>query len=87
MTETSNCEWLIYIVRCSDNSLYTGITTDIKRRLDQHNKGKGAAYTRSRRPVKLIYQEAFEDRSSVSRREAEIKKLTRKEKELLVKGL
>ena len=78
-------KWFVYIVRCSNNSLYTGITTDIERRIDQHNKGKGAAYTRSHRPVVLVYQEPAKNRSMASRRESELKQLSKVAKELLVK--
>ena len=77
--------WKVYIVECSDGSYYTGITTDTKRRLLEHNYSfKSAKYTRSRRPVKLIYEEASHDRSSASKREYEIKKMKRKQKILLV---
>ena len=73
--------YYIYIVRCSDNTLYTGITTDVKRRVEEHNNSeKGAKYTKLRRPVSLVYSEASQDRSSASKREYVIKKLTRKEK-------
>ena len=67
--------YFVYILQCADDTLYTGIATDIDRRLDEHNGSeKGAKYTRSRRPVTLVYSEAFPDRSSASRREYEIKK-------------
>ncbi|NNE38812.1 MAG: GIY-YIG nuclease family protein [Gammaproteobacteria bacterium] len=79
--------WFVYIVRCSNDSLYTGITTDIERRMKQHNAGKGAAYTRSHRPVELVYQEDVTSRSEASIRESELKKLTKQEKELLVNQL
>ena len=73
--------YFIYILKCSDDTLYTGITTDIKRRVDEHNNSvKGAKYTKLRRPVALVYSEESEDRSSASKREYAIKKLTRKEK-------
>ena len=73
--------YYVYILECSDNTLYTGITTDISRRVDEHNSSKkGAKYTKLRRPVKLVYSEESEDRSSASKREYAIKKLTRKEK-------
>jgi putative endonuclease len=80
-------DWKVYILRCSDNSLYTGITRDINRRIDEHNSNDrlASAYTRARRPVKLAYHEFHENRSSASKREAEIKKLTKIEKEKLVK--
>ena len=77
--------WKVYIVECADGTYYTGITTDIKRRLLEHNFSfKSAKYTRSRRPVKLVYEEASHDRSSASKREYEIKKMKRKQKMLLV---
>jgi len=79
--------YYLYIVRCSDETLYTGITTDLSRRIDEHNsETKGAKYTRSRRPVSLVYQEEYEDRSSASKREYEVKKLSRKKKLLLIKS-
>ena len=79
-------DWTVYILRCSDNSLYTGITRDLNRRLSEHNHNDrlASAYTRSRRPVKLVYQEAYPDRSSASKREATIKKLSRVEKEEMI---
>ncbi|WP_440874722.1 GIY-YIG nuclease family protein [Thalassotalea sp. PLHSN55] len=82
----SNC-WSIYLLRCADNSLYAGITTDIDRRLNEHNHSNrlGAKYTRVRRPVTLAYLEQASDRSSASQREYQLKKLTKKEKEALVK--
>ena len=73
--------WFVYTVRCSDGSLYTGITTDLKRRLAQHNAGKGGAYTRSRRPVKVVFQERRVTRGAALRREAEIKRWSRAQKE------
>jgi len=74
-------EWHLYIVECSDKSLYTGITTDLERRVLEHNtSNKGSKYTRTRRPVKLVYNETHIDRSSSSKRESEIKKLSRGDK-------
>ncbi len=80
-------DWTVYILRCSDNSLYTGITRDLNRRLNEHNHDNrlAAAYTRARRPVTLMYQEAHLDRSSASKRESVIKKMTKAEKEKLIK--
>ena len=69
-----------YIVKCCDNTLYTGWTTDLDRRIEAHNSGKGAKYTRSRRPVELIYAERFDTKQEAMRREWEIKQLSRKEK-------
>lgn len=78
--------WFLYIVQCSDQSLYTGITTDITRRLKEHNSSKkGAFYTRNKTPVKLVYQESMPDRSQALKRECEIKKLTRKQKLGIIK--
>ena len=76
----------IYILRCADGTLYTGSTTDLSRRLAAHNAGKGAKYTRSRRPVVMVYHEELESWSAALRREAAIKKLTRKEKLGLIEG-
>ncbi len=74
-------EYFVYIVKCSDETLYTGIATDIHRRLDEHNNSsKGAKYTRVRRPVELVYFEVCEDRSSATKREYFIKKLSKKKK-------
>ena len=73
--------YYVYILKCSDNTLYTGITTDLKRRLKEHNESdKGAKYTRVRRPLELVYSEYSENRSSASKREYEIKKLSRDNK-------
>ncbi|MBR1845224.1 MAG: GIY-YIG nuclease family protein [Oscillospiraceae bacterium] len=76
----------VYILRCADGTLYTGSTTDLDRRLAVHNSGKGAKYTRSRRPVELIYHEELESWSAALRREAAIKKLTRGEKLRLIES-
>ena len=77
--------WYIYIVRCSDNTLYTGITTNLERRLLEHNFGpKGARYTRSRRPVALVYREQVASRSAATSREFSIKKLSSSQKSQLV---
>lgn len=72
--------WFVYIIECSDGTLYTGITTDINRRLLQHNSGKGAKYTKNRRPVKLRALFEAENRSEASKEEYRIKQLSRKEK-------
>jgi len=78
--------WFVYILRCADDTLYTGIAKDVKSRLDQHNNDnvKGAKYTRARRPVELVYSEACDSRSSASKREYAVKKLSRAEKLLLI---
>ena len=78
--------WFVYIARCSDGSLYTGVTTDPDRRESVHNAGRGAAYTRSRRPVRLVYRESARDRGAALRREAAIKRLARARKEQMVTG-
>ena len=72
--------WHLYVVKCRDDSLYTGITTDISRRLSEHNAKKGAFYTQNKTPVKLVYQEDMANQSEARRREAAIKRLTRREK-------
>ncbi len=78
--------YYIYILECSDNSLYTGITTDLERRISEHNTSDlWAKYTRVRRPVKLVYFEEMENRSLASKREIEIKKMTKKQKLELIK--
>lgn len=76
-SSTNVQNWFVYIVQCSDNTLYTGITTNLTRRLNEHNgTKKGAKYTRYRQPVKIVYQEEYETRSKASIREAEIKKMS-----------
>lgn len=78
-------EWFVYIIQASDGSLYTGITTDIGRRWQQHLTGKGGArYFRARDPKRLMYLQGGYSRQSASRREAEIKKLTRRQKQFLM---
>lgn len=76
--------WQVYIIRCSDNSLYTGITTDMQRRFRQHTEGSGAKYFRGRQPLQVVYLEANHSRSSASKRESGIKALKRADKELLI---
>ena len=76
--------WHVYIILCSDDTLYTGITTDIERRMRQHADGTGAKYFRGRQPKELLYLEGGHDRSSASKRELTIKSLKRPEKQLLV---
>ena len=78
-------QWYLYILRCKDNTLYTGITTDVEKRLEAHRSGKGAKYTRGRAPLELVYQESCGSHSNALKREAEIKKLPRTAKEMLVK--
>lgn len=78
--------WFVYIALCADKSLYTGITTDVKRRFEEHKKGTGAKYTKAKHITKIVYQEKKRNRSSALKREAQIKKLTRSEKlELIAK--
>ncbi len=77
----------LYILECADKTLYTGITTDLKRRVFEHNSSAlGAKYTSARRPVALVYSRRFKNRSNASRAEAQIKKLTRLEKIALIKN-
>ena len=79
--------WKVYIVECADGTYYTGITTDVSRRILEHNYSfKSAKYTRSRRPVKLVYEEDTQNRSTASKRERQIKKMKRKEKTILIKS-
>ena len=79
-------EWFVYILKCADGSLYTGITTDVERRVIEHNSSKlGAKYTRGRRPVELVYQESLVNRALASKREYQLKRLTRIQKENLIK--
>ena len=72
--------WYVYIVRCRTGQLYTGISLDVKRRVEEHNRGQGARFTKTRRPVLLVYQETCRDRPSAMRREIEIKRMTRRQK-------
>ena len=76
--------WFVYLMECADGTLYAGATTDPARREREHNAGAGAKYTRARRPVCLVYQEACPDKSSALRREAALKRLTRAEKQALI---
>ncbi len=80
--------YYVYILKCADGTYYTGITTDPKRRLAEHNRGVAAKYTHppSRRPVELVYREEAEDRAAASRREYAIKQLSRNQKEALIKS-
>jgi len=76
--------WYVYILRCSDGSLYTGITNDLDARVSAHNSGSGAKYTSSRRPVILAYHEAAESKEAALKRELEIKRWSKKKKEELI---
>ncbi len=78
--------WYLYMLRCSDGSIYTGITNNVESRVKEHNQGYGAEYTEQRRPVSLIYQETHPDQSSARRREEQIKRWGRKKKENLALG-
>jgi putative endonuclease len=80
--------WFVYILHCKDNTLYTGVCTDLERRLNEHNNcnKKGARYTRPRRPVTMVYREDCDDRSAACKREWAIKKLTRQQKVSLIGG-
>ncbi len=75
--KSQNNTWTCYLLECADHTLYCGITNDLNKRIAAHNAGEGAKYTRSRLPVKLVYQEACSDRSAASKREREIKALPR----------
>ena len=77
--------WFVYMLRCRDSSIYTGITNNLDNRIETHMSGNGSKYLRGRLPVELIYKEDFLNRSSASKREIELKKLKKKEKELLIK--
>jgi putative endonuclease len=79
--------WTVYILRCKDRTLYTGITKDLKRRVKQHNDGKASKYTQSRRPVNVVYKEKKMGRANALVREAEIKQYSKGKKELLVSTL
>ena len=76
--------WIVYILRCADGTLYTGITNDLERRVAEHEAGQGAKYTKGRGPLQLVYQESCQGRGLASKREIEIKSLDKKAKLLLV---
>ena len=76
--------WYLYILRCGDGTLYTGITTDVHRRLEAHRQGRGAKYTRGRGPLELIYQEKCGTHSEALKRELAVKQMSRAEKETLI---
>ena len=78
--------WVLYILQCGDGTLYTGITDDLPRRFAAHTEGKGAKYTRGRGPLTIVYQENCLDRSQASKREYEVKQLTRLEKLALIEN-
>jgi len=84
--QAGDSDWSVYLLRCADGSLYTGITNNVEARLLKHNAGRGAAYTRTRRPVELLYREDSMTRSQALVREAQIKRLPRERKERLALG-
>jgi len=86
MTTTRSPVHYAYVLRCSDESFYTGYTTDVQRRVAEHDAGEGAKYTRGRTPVELVHVERFESKSAAMSREYEIKQLSRAQKERLIDG-
>ena len=78
-------KWFVYILKCKDKSLYTGITNDIRKRLADHRAGRGSKYVRSRLPVRIVHSEKYLSKSKALKREAEIKRLTRQQKLKLIK--
>ena len=82
----SRDRWFCYLLECADGTLYTGITRSLERRLSMHDRGWASRYTRGRRPVRLLYAEPHRDRSSASRREIEVKKMSRAKKRVLGSG-
>ena len=87
MTVVSDSVWYIYIARCADGSFYTGVARNVSNRMAQHNRGKGAKYTRGRLPLELVYVEKSSDRSSALRRECQIKRMDSAEKRRLIEAL
>jgi predicted GIY-YIG superfamily endonuclease len=83
-TDASANTWFVYILRCADDTLYTGITTDLDRRCEQHNAGTASRYTRSRLPVKMVYHETQATRSLALKRELAIKAMSRQEKKAML---
>jgi putative endonuclease len=86
MTKIKPQDWFVYIVECKDKSLYVGITTNLKKRTNNHNSGKGCNYTKHRKPVNLVFYEKHNNRSSATKRELEVKKFTRIKKLMLIKN-
>ena len=76
--------WYLYILRCADDTFYTGITTDVEKRLETHRSGKGAKYTRGRGPLELVYRECCSSHSEALKREIQVKRLSRQEKQSLI---
>jgi len=87
MKDETKKHWYVYVLSCTDQTLYTGVTTDLERRIDEHNNHArlGAKYTRARRPVNLVYYEEYENRADACKQEYRIKSLSRKDKERLIK--
>lgn len=86
MVENKSENWFVYILRCNDNSYYTGITNNLAKRIKTHNSGKGSYYTKTHRPVKIVYFEVSENKSLAIKREIEIKSWKRKKKENLIRN-
>jgi putative endonuclease len=86
MTTTEKKDWYVYILKCTDDTLYTGITNNLNRRVSEHNRGVGAKYTRGRTPVELVFVETMPDRSAALRRELVIKGMKAAEKQLLIRN-
>lgn len=86
VTASHGSPWTWYVLRCADGSLYCGITSDLERRLDEHNRGTGSRYVRSRRPATVVFSEPVDDRSTALKKEAAFKKLGKARKEALVRG-
>lgn len=84
--ESSGKPWHVYLVRCADGSIYTGITDNVEARLKKHNSGRGAKYTAQRRPVILLHSEKLDSQGSAMKREAQIKRWSKKQKEALASG-
>lgn len=84
MSCPESSDYALYILRCSDSSLYTGVTTDLEKRIQTHTKGKGSRYVRSRLPCKLVYTEMYLTRSEAQKREFAIKQMTKRKKEQLI---
>jgi predicted GIY-YIG superfamily endonuclease len=84
MRDITLAAWTLYILRCADGSLYTGITTDLERRCRQHNRGTASRYTRGRCPVQVVYRETCSSQSGALKREAAVKALSRRQKQALI---
>lgn len=84
--QNNHPHWWVYIIECSDTTYYTGITPNIEQRLQKHNSGKGASYTRGRGPVKLVYSKKFLTHAQAAQKECTIKKLTRQQKYDIIKS-